>query len=178
MSWFRPSSQRTHQKAPAARDAPPAWTPAPEPSHTYGLYNEATDDEYESAERFCRQYPMETPRMLSSDLVERIATQGCKLWALERPSSHRFAGRVEVATGEKSQGITRVATEKRCGDVCLMSNLPLLAGLYEIQGKSGIYYEVRIQKMDGIIAIGTVIPHYRRTTHSPTLLRNCLSSVP
>lgn len=159
MSWFKNMSHRPHGQnttsshIPTDNAAPPEWTPAPERPHVYGLYNEATDDEYESAERFCRQYPIEPPRLLSSDIVERIDAEGCKLWALESPRSPRFVGRVEIA-GEKRGGLTRVITEKRCGDVCLMSNLPILAGLYEIQGKSGIYYEVCIRRMEGIIAIG------------------------
>ena len=158
MSWFKPHFRQLNVHNSPSRypvnDAPPAWTPAPEHPHTYGLFNEATDDEYESAEQFCRNHPIETPKLLTSDVVERIAIDGCRLWALESPSkSSRFIGRVEIG-GEKSSGLTRVTTEKKCGDVCLMSNLPLLAGLYELQGKSGIYYEVCIRRMNGIIAIG------------------------
>lgn len=37
---------------------------------------------------------------------------------------------------------------------CLLSNLPVIAGLYDIKGKTGIYYEVQINRMDGFVAIG------------------------
>ena len=45
-------------------------------------------------------------------------------------------------------------TSLECKDVCLLSDLPIVAGLYDIKGKTGIYYEVQIDRMDGIIAIG------------------------
>jgi hypothetical protein len=48
-----------------------------------------------------------------------------------------------------------VCTQKRCRDTCIMSNLPLMAGLYDIHGRRGIYYEVRVRMMEGVIAIGT-----------------------
>ena len=58
-----------------------------------------------------------------------------------------------VDDGVKSKTI-RVVTEQRCREVCLMSNLPIMAGLYGIQHKEGVYYEVKIKTMNGIIAIG------------------------
>jgi hypothetical protein len=36
-----------------------------------------------------------------------------------------------------------------------MSDLPLMAGLYDIHGRRGIYYEVRVNRMEGVVAIGT-----------------------
>lgn len=163
MSWLKSLSSKHEGKKKASYEAPsgppPGWTPAPEQSHTYGLRNEATDDEYESAEAFCRQYPAETPKLLSSETVERIDVAGCRLWTLEQPRSARFIGRV-TGGGEKGSGTTKVVTSEKCGDVCLMSNLPLLAGLYDTQGKSGVYYEICIHRMDGIIAIGTASKPY------------------
>ena len=50
--------------------------------------------------------------------------------------------------------MTKVVTDKRCKDVCIFSNLPIIAGLYDIKGKQGVYYEVVIRKMGGIIAVG------------------------
>ena len=35
-----------------------------------------------------------------------------------------------------------------------MSDLPLMAGLYDIHGRRGVYYEVRVNKMEGVVAIG------------------------
>lgn len=159
MSWFKSLSHKHEEKKPPYKPPsgpPPGWTPAPEQSHTYGLRNEATDDEYEAAEKFCRQHPVDSPRLLSSELVERIDAVGCRLWSIEHPSSSRFVGQV-FGGGEKGGDTTRVVTSEKCGDVCLMSNLPLLAGLYDIQGKQGVYYEVCIHKMGGIIAIGAYV---------------------
>ena len=165
MSWLKSLSHKLEGKKPLYKppsDLPPGWTPAAEQSHTYGLRNEATDDEYESAVRFCRQNPVQAPKLLSSELVERINIAGCRLWTLDQPSSSRFVGQV-VGGGEKGSDTTRVVTSETCGDVCLMSNLPLLAGLYDIQGKSGVYYEVCIRRMDGIIAIGRYHSQCRRS---------------
>lgn len=158
MSWFK--SRKAEGKKPAFQPPsgpPPGWTPAPERSHTWGLRNEATDDEFASAEAFCQRHPVEAPKLLSSELVDRIEAEGCRLWTIEHPGSDtRFDGQIQHS-GEKGPGITRVVTSEKCGDVCLLSNLPLLAGLYDVQGKQGVYYEVCIRKMDGIIAMGTVL---------------------
>lgn len=51
-------------------------------------------------------------------------------------------------------GVVRIQTEPACKDVCLLSDLPILAGLYDTHGKTGIYYEIYVHRMDGIIAIG------------------------
>lgn len=48
-----------------------------------------------------------------------------------------------------------IVTNENCKDTCLLSDLPILAGLYDIHGKQGVYYEVVIQKMNGFIAVGT-----------------------
>ena len=75
-----------------------------------------------------------------------------------------------VDEGEKGKhGVCKIITEKSCGDTCLFSNLPIMAGLYEIQGKHGVYYEVLVKKMDGIIAIGGFISQSHHT-HIRTLL--------
>ncbi|PSR76673.1 hypothetical protein PHLCEN_2v8270 [Hermanssonia centrifuga] len=163
MSWLK--ALRNKGKTPSSAqglpfDVPPDWTPAPERSHTLGLRNEASDDEYASAEAFCARHPLETPKLLSSDMVERIDAEGCRAWTMEWPGSPRFIGSVHSAGEKRIPEVTKVTTADGCGDVCLLSNLPLLAGLYEIQGKSGVYYEVRIQKMNGIVAIGTACRPY------------------
>lgn len=56
-------------------------------------------------------------------------------------------------------GRVYVSTDRKCREVCLMSDLPILGGLYDIQGKEGVYYEITINKMDGIIAIGESHSH-------------------
>lgn len=137
---------------------PPEWQPAPERRHTLGLYAEATEDEWESAQRFCAEYPPEPPRLLPSDVVEHIDAAGCRAWQIEQPRTPRFKGRIYNAGGNlKGSGgmdVVRVVTEVPCEDVCLMSDLPILAGLYDIHGKLGVYYEVKVLRMDGLIAVG------------------------
>jgi hypothetical protein len=136
------------QYAPPA-DAPPGWAPAPELSHQKGLWNEALEHEYEEALRFCEQCPSHPPKLLPSDVIERINKGGCKAWSIELPDSSRFEGKVK-----SRQAAVDIETKSSCKDVSLFSDLPLMAGLYDIQGKAGVYYEVTIHKMEGIIAIG------------------------
>ena len=50
--------------------------------------------------------------------------------------------------------MVNVETWEECKDVCLLSDLLNMAGMYDVQEKSGIYYEVRVDRMHGIIAIG------------------------
>lgn len=55
-------------------------------------------------------------------------------------------------------------TARECQDTCLLSDLPILAGLYDVQGKQGVYYEVEIVQMDvndaGIVTVGTACRPY------------------
>jgi hypothetical protein len=67
--------------------------------------------------------------------------------------------------------VVRVVTRSDCKDSCIMSDLPLFAGLYEIQGKKGVYYEISIQRMNGVIAIGEEYftdPSYPLLSLTPT----------
>ncbi|KAI0769117.1 hypothetical protein BD413DRAFT_695116 [Trametes elegans] len=146
--------------------APPEWQPAPEERHTYGRFADVDEDEYASAERFCAANPVVPPRLLPSEAVARIDAAGCRAWRLERPDTPRFRGRIHNPSdsGDKGSGaiagVVRVATDAECGVVCLLSDLPILAGLYDVHGKLGVYYEVKILRMDGILAVGTACrPH-------------------
>ncbi|KAI0079522.1 hypothetical protein K474DRAFT_1659127 [Panus rudis PR-1116 ss-1] len=144
-----------------SNDAPPEWTPAPEQSHTTGLYSDATNNDFESAEAFCAANPPDAPRLLPSDVVDRIRTEGCRVWDIQWPRSSRFVGNIR-RVGEKGgdKNVVTVATKRGCKDVCLFSDLPIMAGLYDIQGKLGVYFEVQIHRMDGVIAIGTACRPY------------------
>jgi len=134
--------------------APPQWTPAAEQSHAWGKYNEASVDECQQAQLFCARVPVERPRLLSSDMVERLSQEGCRPWEMIPPSSSRFKGYVVSGIDKGGAGVTKVVTDKKCEDVCIFSNLPIMAGLYDTKGKQGIYYEVVVREMAGFIAIG------------------------
>jgi len=69
-------------------------------------------------------------------------------------------GHVEYGVDKGGPGVTKVVTDRFCGDVCIFSNLPIIAGLYDTKGKQGIYYEVVIRTMRGIVAIGTACLPY------------------
>ncbi len=97
---------------------------------------------------------MERPRLLPSDIIDRINAIGCKAWGIEFPITPRFSGHVQNDS-KGGPGVVVIHTTADCKDVCLLSDLPILSGLYDIQGKHGIYYEILILKMEGILAIGT-----------------------
>lgn len=139
---------------------PPQWTPAIEASYEDGKYSDATFEEHEAAELFCRNNAVEGPKLLPSELVDELGRGGCRLWRMLRPVSDRFQGYINHGDSEKGTGVTKVITNEACGDVCIFSNLPIMAGQYDIKGKQGIYYEVVIKKMGGIIAIGSACRPY------------------
>jgi hypothetical protein len=165
---FRNNASSSHSAAP------PAWAAAPEqivspPLHpnlinapipvvlqnAYGKYTDAPDDEYQAAESFCEMYPPYPPQLVPSHIIDNITSLGGKAWGLNHPTLNRFSGSILNPTDSKgSSGVVKVTTTSACGDVCLMSNYPILAGLYGIKGKTGVYYEILINRMDGLIAIG------------------------
>ncbi|KAF9451325.1 hypothetical protein P691DRAFT_808076 [Macrolepiota fuliginosa MF-IS2] len=144
-------------------DAPPGWAPAPEHSHVLGKINEAPEDEFEAGEHFCRMNPPYPPRLLPSHVVDLIQSLGGRAWGIDYPPLNRFSGTIHNDS-KGGPGVVKVQTTFNCGDVCLMSDLPILAGLYDTYGKTGVYYEVLINHMHGFIAIGTACrpyPEYR-----------------
>ncbi|TFK52390.1 hypothetical protein OE88DRAFT_1718302 [Heliocybe sulcata] len=156
MSWIK---RKLQGSSSSAAQAPPEWTPAPEAVHTWGLYNEASEDEYQSAETFCATHPPEAPKLLSSDIVERIDAQGCSAWGVALPATPRFVGRIHNESKDGS-GTVKIFTGAACQSTCLLSDLPIAAGLYEIQGKAGVYFEITVHEMKGIVAIGTACKPY------------------
>ncbi|KAH9477001.1 Protein ssh4 [Psilocybe cubensis] len=142
-------------------DAPPEWAPAPGETHYRGKVHEAPGREYDDAESFCEQIPLDPPRLVPSGAVDRINEVGCAAWGIDTPTSSRFVGRiVNISDSKNASKTVTVETDRKCQDVSLFSNLPIIAGLYGIQGKTGVYYEICINKMDGIIAIGTACKPY------------------
>lgn len=95
-------------------------------------------------------------------MVEQITSDGCKAWGLEiPPPGSRFSGAVHniQKDSKKAPVIVRVQTDKHCKDYCLLGDLPIMAGYYDIPGKAGAYYEILIHKMPtepgkGLISIG------------------------
>jgi hypothetical protein len=136
--------------------APPAWTPALEPSRRDGLYEDAPVGEFEAAESWCEDNPPYPPRLLPSYVIKQINAEGCAAWNIEHPTSSRFSG--SVSQRKKGSGmVISVNTRPQCKSYCLMSDIPIMAGLYDARGKQGVYYEIRIISLQGIIALGTRI---------------------
>ncbi|GLB34129.1 putative SPRY domain contaitning protein [Lyophyllum shimeji] len=168
-SFFESLKSKAFRSHPSSyerpSEAPPEWAPAPETSHQWGLRNEASSDDYRSAEEFCASHPVEPPRLLPSDVVDHINNVGCRAWAIEQPRTPRFKGKVRNQGDTKGRAaVVHVQTRPECQDTCLLSTLPLLAGLYDIHGKQGVYYEVEIVQMDvdagGFVAVGTACRPY------------------
>ncbi|KAF9222967.1 hypothetical protein BS17DRAFT_782886 [Gyrodon lividus] len=165
MSWFRGHGRRSSPP-------PPEWTSAPQQSHVYGRFNEASEADCDRADNFCSSNGIESARLLPSSDLERIAAEGCTAWELEFQQTdlsftqrQTFDGKIDNQSKSNRTGIVRkVETTEECKDCCLISNLPLIAGLYYRPLDGGVYYELTIQKMKGVIAIGTTCrpyPHYR-----------------
>ena len=150
MSWFKRAIGHG-----SIQDNPPEWKPAPEQSRIHGLFNEAPTNEYRAAEDFCRHNALYPPRILPSNDVDRIKEQGCKAWSLLEPGlKPRFKGRVRDIGSVSKSKLVEVRSDSGCGDVCIMSNLPIMGGHYDIRGKQGVYFEVTVKQMQGIVAIG------------------------
>ncbi|KAK1226465.1 hypothetical protein PQX77_010549 [Marasmius sp. AFHP31] len=146
-------------------DLPPEWAPAQEEVHQWGLYNEATDEDYKNGIDFCERFPMNLPRLLPSRAVDVINQEGCRAWGIQQPSQQeyrRFSGKV-TNISSKGTPVVLVETDSRCGDFCLMSDLPIMAGLYDATRQTGVYFEVKINKIyipESFLAIGTTCQPY------------------
>lgn len=157
MSWLR---HHTHRPP-----SPPPWTAAPEQSYSYGRFNEASEEDCERANSFCSRHAVEPSRLLPSSDIDRIAGEGTNAWGLEfhitDPSfTQRQTFQGTILNQSKLAGgagiVTKVEATKGCKDCCLISNLPLISGLYyrPPARDRGVYFEVTIQKTVGFIAIG------------------------
>jgi len=123
-----------------------------------GKYHEATDEDYRNGEEFCETHPPNQPRPVPSAAIEAIQIEGARAWNLSQPGPNtRFIGHIdniEAGGKEKGRAVAIVHTKSKCRETCLVSNLPIVAGMYDVQGKIGIYYEVQVHNMKGSIAIG------------------------
>ena len=115
---------------------------------------------------------------LESDVIERLTREGCNAWGMVKPTYPGFKGRMLSGTDEGGPaGVTKVMTDKQCALSCMWSDLPIMAGSYGIKGKQGVYYEVEIKRMGGIIAIGNPkVCH--RSTPSLTWFKCCRFCMP
>jgi hypothetical protein len=154
--WFHRSHKEPVSYAPPpgpppSQAAPPEWTAAVEPSHDWGLKNEAPETEFEAAERFCEHHLPDPAKFLDSRIVDQIRDERAAAWQLELPPSSRFKGSVR-----NTKDTIYISTHEKCQDVCLLSNLPILAGHYSRVGQSGVYYEITVDRMDSdaVVALG------------------------
>ncbi len=142
---------------------PPTYEALQQPSHTFGLYNEANDDDFEWAKEWMEsvgEIPAD-PQRFHPNVERDIASYGCKLYRLVQPPREgaledRFQGHV-VLPPQCAYGTSEVVTKRGCKDVCLLSNFPLHFGMYDRSELRGVYYEITVEKMKGVIALGEYI---------------------
>ncbi|KAH9912852.1 uncharacterized protein BXZ73DRAFT_55804 [Epithele typhae] len=172
MSWLRSLQSKGKGKAKASgsappyplpgTDAPPAWQAAPEEMHADGLRSEAPEADWHAGEAFCAAHPPDPPRLLPSADVERIRAHGCGAWRLAAPDPARFRGRLANGGAPGKHGVVAVESAADCPETVLLSDLPLLAGLYDTRGQPGVYFEVKVLRMDdeAVVAVGTACRPY------------------
>jgi len=108
------------------------------------------------------------PHRLPLNVERDIASYGCKLYAIAIPPADgamkdRFQGHV-VLPPRCAYGTSEVVTKRGCEDVSLLSNFPLHFGLYDRSNLRGVYYEITVGEMNGVIALGMTplpFPQYR-----------------
>ncbi|KZT09168.1 uncharacterized protein LAESUDRAFT_647340 [Laetiporus sulphureus 93-53] len=123
------------------------------------------------ATKFCSEHPVDEPNDYEGAYSGTIHRQGTGAWCLQYRFDY-FDGTVDhreddqpgendeaCESGDSDEsdaaGVIRVNTTDNCKQCCLMSDLPFIAGKYGIQKSAGVYYEVKIKEMGGIIALGT-----------------------
>ncbi|KIK57085.1 hypothetical protein GYMLUDRAFT_46706 [Collybiopsis luxurians FD-317 M1] len=180
-----------HLKSHTSRNddaKPPEWTPAPEISHTDGKYDDAPDEEYQDGISYCLTYPLCPPALVPTHAIDRIRSEGARAWGLDDPFTplplssstqdphyfstlylNRFSGFIRnIPPDSKSQSVVRVSTNENCKDYCLLSDLPIAAGLYDTFGRRGVYFEVVIHEMDAptsFVTVGTACKPYPTFRH-------------
>lgn len=159
MFWLRHHADRPPSPPP------PPWTSAAEQSYEYGRFNEALQQDCNKADVFCARNAVEPSRLLPTTDVDRITAEGTNAWGLEfyitdptfmqRQTFHgSIANQSKLPSGT---GVgTKVETTRECKDCCLISNFPFISGLYHrtLGHDKGVYFEVTIHKMNGVIALG------------------------
>ncbi|KAK7048950.1 endosome protein [Favolaschia claudopus] len=145
--------------------------------HDNSDHTNATLDDYEIADHFCRQYPDPFPAKVFPDdfkpftvdkwgIVQRkepaddiIPTEIGDLSIFCRQGLAQFSldGGQATALCWRNAATTSVPrTSKIAGDACLTSNLPLIAGHYISSTKRGVYFEITVRRLEGdaTIALG------------------------
>lgn len=164
-SWFHRALGDSSQQPQGLQPPLPEWSASKSQSYADGLYDDAPDDEYKAAEKFCATHPLEPPRLIASHQIQSIQERSQACWGLDVPRLSRFRGNIQnisgvadVSASTGMSGLSIVQTVKESGDTCIFSNIPLMCGLYHpTQGLRGFYYEVKVHLMDGVIAVGKVI---------------------
>ena len=109
---------------------------------------DATFGEYKEA--FCVRFRVEPPKLLPSEIIERLPQEGYKPCGIAFHSFPRLKDSVEARTDE-GEGV--VTDGKHRGVPC-RGWLAHCCGSVRYQREVGVYHGVLISKVDKIIAIG------------------------
>lgn len=82
---------------------------------------------------------------------------GAKAWEMQVPTAPRFKGTIS----RTEYGTTSIRAQRECRETTLLSNLPIMGGLYDVPPEmEGVYFEITVNKMEGVVAIGTACRPY------------------
>ena len=82
---------------------------------------------------------------------------GAKAWEMQVPTTPRFKGTIS----RTEYGTTLIRTQRECRETTLLSNLPIMGGLYDVpRDMEGVYFEITVNRMEGVVAIGTACRPY------------------
>lgn len=186
LSSSRPPPVGSGSPSSSSTTNPPPWTAGVEAVHEWGLLSDAPDCEYKAGEEFCNdvENAVDTPHPLRSYQIDDIREKRGAAWCMEPPQIPLWSGisafpalKQPRWSGTVDPTSAHIVTSSYCKSVCLLSNLPLIGHYYNVssESKGGVYYEVKIMQMAGVISIGKFSFLYIGSFYRPiTRLRYCL----
>ncbi|KAK7022357.1 endosome protein [Favolaschia claudopus] len=161
---------------PPTSNSLPGYSLTSGESHDNSDQTNATLDDYEIADHFCRQYPDPFPAKVFPDDFKPFTVDKWGLVQRKEPSEDMILteiGDLSISVDKDSPNFLsmgpshrlvlvkrrhdkRAAHFKNRGDACLTSNLPLIAGHYISSTKRGVYFEITVRRLEGdaTIALG------------------------
>ncbi|KAJ7069101.1 hypothetical protein C8F01DRAFT_508546 [Mycena amicta] len=176
---------RSRQRGPrtvAPQPPPPGYAPAGGLAHESSSASNAELDDYEAADRFCRQHPAALPARIYPPEYQHFRADK---WGLVADSNTTWSspGQAQALAALQSSGAQclgvslgepfaqagnhqlqlvgfeqdrRKANFRNRGDTCFTSNLPIVAGHYSTTNKLGVYFEITVRELlgDATLALG------------------------
>ncbi|KAJ7629019.1 hypothetical protein FB45DRAFT_1004421 [Roridomyces roridus] len=152
-------------RPPTSEPPPPQYAPTSGQSHESSEHN-ATLDEYETADLFCRRHPsIPIATIFHQDTHANLPVQKWGLVSRNADPAGTIHPNymepgitcVRITKSHHASGVRLVNRSadgregefQNRGDTCYTSNLPVIAGQYGVNAKRGVYFEVTIHEMSG-----------------------------